>query len=669
MARSLKLDLGLVKDFEEYGLEIPGYPKGSDITIINCNYIGRRKDEYTGEIQKDYLFILFRDNVTGEKKVHIIEEPLYTFYKLKDDLPPLTHNLFFIEKDKVEPVTCRYRDVVRTIANITGNDDKYYENIALGNSKENNKFHSIPDIFRSQINVEDYYRFLFGQNYKNTIFKLKKAFMDIEVDGKNSLSDFPEMGECPINAIAFLDENSNTVYQLLLENYNNPLINMYKNSSSTKKGKEKLRNFVINAVGGYKKAHKYKVDTLDYKIIFFDEETELIKGFFKLLEQTSPDMLLIWNMAFDLNYITARAENLGMDVLQLVCDSRLQHKFFRFYVDEKNKNDYAERGDYVSVAGFTVWLDQMIQFASRRKGRGRYNSYKLDDIGNDVAHVKKLDYSHITTDINMLPYLDFETFSFYNIMDVIVQKCIEASTQDCEYIFTKCIVNNTRYSKGHRQSAYLSNRFSKDFDAAGYILGNNRNLWNEKPNTKFPGAMVGDPTHNSIYALVWINGRPTLLANNVIDFDYSSLYPSIILENNIAPNTQFGMIRINRKVHKWEHPDMYTSDDTEAKYSRGGEFLENYMSGNVLEFCRRWFHLGDIYDVIGDIAEFFKYNDYTDKGLDWNRNEALYDKSDKLIPALEKTSYNGYPALIPLDDISNEEKQKLIEKIKGDCLI
>ena len=122
-------------------------------------------------------------------------------------------------------------------------------------------------------------------------------------------------------------------------------------------------------------------------------------------------------------------------------------------------------------------------------------------------------------------------------------------------------------------------------------------------------------------------------------------------------------------MHKWEHPDMYTSDDTEAKYSRGGEFLENYMSGNVLEFCRRWFHLGDIYDVIGDIAEFFKYNDYTDKGLDWNRNEALYDKSDKLIPALEKTSYNGYPALIPLDDISNEEKQKLIEKIKGDCLI
>ena len=61
-----------VEEFENEGLLIPGYPKGSDITIINCNYVGRRRDEYTQEIMSDYLFILFRDNVTGEKKTHYI---------------------------------------------------------------------------------------------------------------------------------------------------------------------------------------------------------------------------------------------------------------------------------------------------------------------------------------------------------------------------------------------------------------------------------------------------------------------------------------------------------------------------------------------------------------------------------------------------------------------
>ena len=168
---------------------------------------------------------------------------------------------------------------------------------------------------------------------------------------------------------------------------------------------------------------------------------------------------------------------------------------------------------------YTVWLDQMIEFASRRKGRGRYQSFKLDAIGEVVAGVRKLDYSHITTDLGKLPYIDFKTFSFYNVMDVIVQKCIEASTNDLEYVFTKCLVNNTNYAKCHRQSVYLANRFCKDFYEYGYVIGNNKNLWNEKPTTKFPGAMVGDPTHNADSVMLHINGRPTQLSDNAVDFD------------------------------------------------------------------------------------------------------------------------------------------------------
>ena len=129
------------------------------------------------------------------------------------------------------------------------------------------------------------------------------------------------------------------------------------------------------------------------------------------------------------------------------------------------------------------------------------------------------------------------------------------------------------------------------------------------------------------------------------------------------------MIKIPKKVHQWEHPDMYSSADDPAKYSRGGEFLENYMSSNPLEFGRRWFHLGDIYDVINDIGEFFQYNTYIDKGLNWNPNEALYEKSDKLIPAFKELNYNGIPAMYELGMVPNEEKDKLIRKIKEDNLI
>ena len=502
---------------EEYELLIPGYPKGSNITVLNTCYIGKRRDD-EGNQSKDYIAITFRDNDRGVKKVHIIYEPLYTFYKLKDGYS-LDHNLFFIEKDKVEPVTCKYADILRVIAEVTGNVEEFYDNARNGNSSVNRKLHYIPDIFMSDLNIEDYYRFLFGKSYTNEQFTLRKAYLDIETDGRYALGDFPEPGEVPINAVAYLDEANNIEYQFLLEDPRNPLIQKYKESYNDPRQMEKLKRFIVNAVGGKKKAKKFGVDKLEYRLIFMNDELEMIHKLFELINATSPDILLIWNMAFDLDYIIARIQVLGADPEDIICDPRIKQRYLRYYVDERNKNELAERGDFVALSSYTIWLDQMIEFASRRKGRGQFASYSLDSIGEDVAHVKKLNYSHITANINMLPYLNYEIFSFYNLMDVIVQKCIENSTQDCEYVFTKCLVNNTRYSKCHRQSTYLANRFTKDFYELGYIIGNNKNTGNEKPSIKYPGAAIGDPLHNSSIVLIHVNGRPTLLASNMVDFD------------------------------------------------------------------------------------------------------------------------------------------------------
>lgn len=571
---------------------------------------------------------MFKDNDTGEKHVHNIFEPEYTYYKLKDAYQ-LDHHLFFIDKDKVDPVTCKYSDLLKDIAMTTGNEEFFYDNIRNGNRGENRKLHTLNEIFMSDINVEDYYRMLFAREYKNEPIALNKAYLDIETDNKDMIGDFPEMGECPINAVAFLDDRTNTMYQFLLENDSNPLIEQYKKQLQEPGMIGKIQDFIISSVGGpnrrkaLKKAKKMGVDKLNFQFLFFKEEIELIDALFKVINTVSPDVLLIWNMAFDLNYIIARIKELGYDPTDFICDPRIKTRYLKYYVDERNRNEFAERGDFVNSSQFLVWLDQMIHFASRRKGRGMFASFKLDDIGYDIARVNKLDYSHITTNLSMLPYLNYLIFSWYNLMDVIVQKCIEVNTNDVDYIFTKCLVNNTRYEKGHRQSVYLANRFTKDFYDYGYIIGNNVNKWNEKPETKYPGAMVGDPLHNSAYAVIYINGQPTLLAANVIDYDYKSLYPSITLENNMAPNTQIGKIELPDPISYMEHEDMYSSDEEIAKYCRSGEFLENMMSGNHLEFCKRWLHLGDFRDVVDDMFEYFSMH-MPDVPLDLSPTDAIY---------------------------------------------
>lgn len=660
---------------EPFKLLMPGYPEGSNLTILNTAYFGRTKTE-EGKITKDFIFILYKDCDTGAKKTHVIYEPLYTFYQLKPEYQVPDHNLSFIEKDKVVARTCKYADLLRAIAEVTGKQQEFMNNIADGNNQENKKLHVCPDIFMSDMNVENYYRFLFNLSYKNEPFKLSKGFMDIETDIRYSHGEFPEPGEVPINAIAFCDDANGIVYQFLLNDKRNPLIQQYKDSFATRDVLGELKQFVINAVGGYKKAVKYGVDKLQYKIVFFDDELELISKMFQVVKAATPDFVEYWNMAFDFDYIIARLETLGVDATSVLCDERIKQGFLKFYVDERNKNEYAERGDFASLSSYTVYIDQMIQFASRRKGRGRYPSFKLDAIGEVVAGVKKLDYSHITNSIGELPYLDFKTFSFYNVMDVIVQKCIEVCTQDLEYVFTKCIANNTIYPKAHRQSVYLANRFAKDYYEYGYIIGNNKNFWNEKPTTKFPGAMVGDPLHNDDKIMVYINGRPTLLCDNGVDFDYSALYPSIILENNLAPNTQIGRIIIEDPKHPekkfglCEHPDMYSSGDDDAKYSRGGEFLENLMSGNPLEFGRRWLGLGDFYQVLDDLREFYKFNKYDGKPIDFTIRDAIYFSKTKGIQAVEFYDKYMAPAVITFENtLDTQYKEDLISKIREGALL
>ena len=574
---------------------IKGYPKGSNITLIDNRYQFPKKDQETGEYNDDYMLMIYKDLYTGKKGHQYIYKPKIDYYMLKDGIHS-DYNLFIIEKDKVDKVTCRYRDLLKSIAEKTGNEEFFYENIRTGNYRNNQRLHELPNILFSDTNIEDRYKFMFDIEYKNDICPITKSFFDIEADTINMKGDFPELGECPINAVSCIMEATNTVEIFLLRNPDNPLIQEFEDSINNDLFNE-LSNFVITNVGGIEKAKKYGVDKLNYEFAFFDNEIELIYSLFKFINENEPDFLLAWNMSFDIPYIYNRILNLGYQPADIMCHPNFENKVCEYFIDERHKNEFAERCDRYNVTGYTVYLDQMIQFASRRKGQAAFKSFKLDDIGSVVAGVNKLDYSHITHNITMLPYLDYKTFVFYNIMDTIVQKCIEAKTGDIDYIFGKCVVNNTRYDKGHRQTVYLTNRGAKEFYNQGFIMGNNVNRNNK--NVKFPGALVGKPLHNSDYSKLKQNGEVLNIMDNMVDFDYKSLYPSIAREHNMAPNTQVGKLVIPSPVYDNENPFKYEF------YYRGGRFIMDFNNGNYLEFGKRWFHLASIREFIDDCNEFF----------------------------------------------------------------
>lgn len=573
---------------------IKGYPDGSDLTILNTAYHYPQKQD-DGKYTNDNLMIVFRDNTTGKKDHTVIENPEYEFYMANDDVY-IPHHLQTIEEDKVHKVVTPYKDLEKTIAELTGNEEFFYNNIKVGNRSANKQLHYLPNVFASKFNIEDHYRYKFSCAYKNTIFNINKAYFDIEVDSINMAGDFPEMGECPVNAISFINDGNNSINIFLLRNDQNPLIQEFENEVASGTVYSELQNFIIEKVSP-KLAEKYHMMNFKISFHFYDEEIRLIQDFFLLVNFYEPDFLIAWNMAFDIPYLFQRIINLGYQPVDIMCHKNIEKKYktVNIFID-KQAEVFAERGDYYDISSYTVYLDQLIQFASRRKGQKAFDSYKLDDIGCSVAKIHKLDYSNITTNISKLPYLNYKIFVFYNVMDTIVQKGIEEKVKDLNYVFGKCIVNNTRYAKCHRQTIYLANRANAEWRKDGLIIGNGSGT---KEKVQYPGALVGDPLHNSDYSKYKQDNQVMNIVDNMCDFDYKALYPSTAIQNNMGPNTQIGKIKIKDQIFDKENPF------NNPFYDRGGQFLEDYTSGDVLEFAHRWFGLADYKNLLKDIIEYF----------------------------------------------------------------
>ena len=145
------------------------------------------------------------------------------------------------------------------------------------------------------------------------------------------------------------------------------------------------------------------------------------------------------------------------------------------------------------------------------------------------------------------------------------------------------------------------------------------------------------------------------------------MYPSITLEFNIAPNTQIGKIIIDEKVY--ENENMYNVE--KEKYSRGGEFIENMVTDNEIEFCKRWFHLAGFNELLDDANEYFDKKMFSEM----NYTQAINSFGDilecPLLPTANKgivnplSFDNSYSAIIqPLQFKIPTEMKGLVDKFE-----
>lgn len=594
---------------------IPSYPIGSDLVILDASYHFPTKqavETYSGikNIKvPDTMTIVYKDNATGKKGIEIIEQPEYVFYMLKNNIPTPNYDMFFTEMKNLDEIRCKYRDVNRIIAmklddyeNTDRNLKQYQKLVREGNYKALKDFQTSRRVFGSDIPINDFYRMRFAEQYQNRETPVSRAYLDIEVDVKLAPTDFPTNGNCPINAVSYFEHDTKQLFTFLLNQKTvNPKSYDFCTTVDNQAFNSEFKEFLDGALGSHEKVCDFKLEDIKTKILTYDDELTLLTDLFRYINYTKPDFLMVWNMSFDIPFIIDRITILGGDPKEILCTNDVPMPFrnCEYKIDE-NHEDFSTKGDYADITSYTVYLDQLIQFASRRRGGAQYRSYSLDYIGKEMAGVQKLHYENIAANVMELPYSDYRTFVKYNMMDVLVQYCIEFKADDILYVFDKALLNCTEYKKVHRQTIYLSNRATIMFKKFGnYVLGNNLNKFKPKPTVKYEGAFVADPCKFGDKYKDKVNGEPIMRASNAIDFDFTRLYPSITQEYNMAPNTEIGYIKIPDKIYEGEnaiHND---------KYTRSGQFIEDMTSECDIEFGHRWFNLASFKEAYSDIIEYF----------------------------------------------------------------
>lgn len=575
--------------------KILGMSKKDNVILLNTIYHSKIDEDN----KHDAISLIFKDMNTGDKFLKEIIDPKIEVYKAKEYVDLGDANHICIEREKLNKYDVSYKNRRKDLATLLGSEaEKFYNHcIKTRQFKEINRILMDNRLFSSDRNIEDFYRYktlnYFGEKQLN---KTTKGFFDIEADIMYGNIDFKtNTGEAPVNAITLIDAEHMTVYTLLLRNIENPLI-------------QELEDGLPDFIKELKNELNEDNMEFEFKLAFFDDELDLIKTFFKLVNTINLDFLLAWNMNFDINYLIYRIKVNGGSPKQIIC-----HPDFQFRECNYVGNDEFEiqkKTDYFIASTYTIWQDQMINYAAIRKSQSKLDSYKLDFIGGMEVGYNKLEYDGHIRD---LPWTDYRTFVKYNIRDCIVQHKIEKKVGDIDTILYRAYEGNTRINKIFKEVTFLTNIAFKDFkDNQGIILGNNINgmLYSsnsDKDKEKFSGAFVGNPMllHN-IGKILFKSHRSRNLFDHVVDYDYTSLYPTIIMMFNIFKTTLLGKIIIDPKNMTPLELNSSSAIPDGHTYDRGAQFIEDLETLEPIYFCRKWLLLPSVSQVM----------DYIDSQLD-----------------------------------------------------
>ena len=306
--------------------------------------------------------------------------------------------------------------------------------------------------------------------------KIQILNLDIEVGSENGFPS-PETASEPITAIAC------------------------KFSSS--------ENYYILGCGSYK---KHKDNIVYYKC---EDEFDLINKFLQLWNEKSPDIVTGWNVRdFDITYIVNRIKRLFDEDK---AKSLSPWKMISERETTATNKTMRKVVKYYDILGVAI-LDY-IDLYKRFSSGGSQESYRLDHIANVELGERKLSYDEYDS-LHQLYRLDYQKFIEYNQKDVELVQRLDDKLKLLELALTLAYDSKTNYADVAMQVRMWTEIIQNHLKSKNIFLEIKKREINQ---TSFEGAFVKDP----------IVGMHEWVAS----FDLTSLYPSLIMQYNISPDT------------------------------------------------------------------------------------------------------------------------------------
>lgn len=621
-----------------------------DSMLVDIQYVKKNKQLN----QPDNLYVIWKDLLTGKKTVETIPEPKMKIYFEKPEFRNHSYIRDYQEIKNTNPYTCKFSEIPFAIGNDWGEQGKQFiRNIF--DTKDYSKFKEMnlyPYVFGHDFDVKTYYRYSWKKAMPEPSRNdINCAYFDIEADSFIQ-PGFADAETCPIDLMTIIDEKSNKSYTFALvgreyeeREYSHLNGEARKHVEGIEKNNKRWYDYrlkkeqeLMDDQDGLKEELHALFDEsygdLDYNFYFYKDEKQMLVHIFQLINTIEPDFLLIWNIEFDIPYIIKRMKVLGLNPEDIICHPEFPTKEC-FFVKDKRNFDIKNKSSFFNVSSKTIYYDQMVLYAAKRKGQSELRSFSLGAIGKEEIGDTKLDYSE-EQNIKKFPYLNYRKYFIYNIKDVLLQLGINRVTKDTDTLYVTSSENLTSYKDVWKQTVVLRNVQYRDHLDNGLIPGANengiramleRNDFDEeekKDEVGFEGALVGNTKLIKKFG-VTVYGKPTnYLFKYSIDMDMSAFYPNTIYAMNICKSTllfkiicdasQFDVRGGTIPFKGITDVQMVKDNDDSFTGDVAKEIIDNFQSKNYLSVGYKFMNLPSLEEVEDELIDMF--NDDEDGDYD-----------------------------------------------------